>query len=1159
MIRIGFQGPELEHIAVQMLLVLTCARRPLSPQELSHALSIDESSQVFDEDMVPDMDDLVASCTGLVVVDDASNIVHLVHKSAAEYFERTRSRWFPRANGKMAFMCLRYLQIAETKPDESRGDQAHFFHYAKANWCYHSMESEKEAANETAMSDASRTNSATDSSISSNELAITQLAIWQMTKEVVNVETSIVEACHAGHQAWVEQLLVVRNYDLNIHCIRQKDFISDDGQLITSALPTELFKDNVLLTIAAARGDYSMALLLLAQGADPNIFNAMGQTPLIIAAMNGFDKLVSLLLDQKSIEPDLMSQHSGGLSTAFLTSIEFGREGCFKLLLERSNLKARDSLNRGAMWLAAASGNTGIISELLKWPDVEIDYTVPEVCGSPLTIVARSENEEAALLLLPYSKCRSCKHCGVTPVHYAVRNGRHNLLGRLLEHDASAVDSELSIFPHEENGQRRHFLINCERRGTERTKTPLITAIHLQDVQATQLLLPYADVNQGHTWRPLHGAAEWGNAEIFELLLKKEGIEPDPVDEHGRTPFLLAAERGHCDIMNALIKKRGVQLDRRSCGKTPFRLVDERGDCDIMMTFIKLGDAQLDGRDTLGYAADHYILSHFPDIHVDCFHILMSILEKGVNKRDSAGSSFLHRACSLCPKISIKKDKGFQVFEAELLETNSGHLVTELLKRPGIDVNLLDEEGNTPLLLAVKNHQRDVVRMLLEREDTDVSIQDRDGNEALLLASVYVPMHRQLFYRHASSKKRKLRPLRGQVPTRYRVDHWPKVLSAEFKEYAESIFSMLFHDKRIDPTTFFSEKRTDLTKLFPDEDTDLYHCNNCWDSVIGRVIGGGTKSMIQAVLKVTELASELKILFSDDRSLISYALEGNDDDEAVELLIALCPSAVLQKANAKGRTPLSFAVQRDTSKATQLLLKAGVNINATDQYRQTPLSYAAQKGHSNTARLLLAADETLLNIPDGRGLTPLMHAALRMNIPVMSVLLERPNVDILARDGQHHTFLCHLMRTPYSNRDGYGSGKKMDGVIHRIHHLLQSHVRAVKVDSHSPFLCAVELQHHRFSGLRREPRLPPQKSKQPVWFMNNLQRYSILSDLFHSGLDFSRCATIDGALEILGEEKHGVDYDVYDHLCLCTRALQRYGHSHEYRTIRMGISGKKSP
>ncbi|KAL6808783.1 ankyrin repeat-containing domain protein [Trichoderma camerunense] len=1102
MLRIGFQGPELEHIAVQMLLVLTCARRPLSPQELSHALSIDESSQVFDEDMVPDMDDLVAACTGLVVLDGASNIVHLVHKSAAEYFERTRSKWFPKANEKMAFMCLRYLQIAETKPDESRGEEAPFFLYAKANWSYHSVEGEKEAADDAATSDASRTKPTIDISTSPNKLAVTQLAIQQMTKEVVDVDSSIVDACYAGHQAWVEQLIVVRNYDMNKHGISQATFISEDGSSMASALPTELPRDNVLLTIAAARGDYSMAQMLLARGADPNIFNAMGQTPLIIAAMNGFDKLVSLLLDQKSIEPDLMCQHSGLLSTAFLTSIEFGREGCFKLLLERSNRGVRDSRKRGAMWLAAAAGYNSIISELLKWPDVEIDCADTN-CGSPLTAAVRGSHEDAALLLLPYLKCRSCSYCGVTPMHYAVRNRLHNLLERLLKHDASTVDSELRSHRHES----QQFLVDCDQYGTERVRTPLITAISLRDAHAVRLLLPYANVNQGlHIWRLLHGAVEWGNTELIELFLKQANIEPDPTDEHGQTPFLTAAERRDYDIMKALIQKGGVQFGRTGA---------------------------------IGRTVNDYIVRNYFR-HPDCFHLLVSVFDIDVNRTHySTHDGLLHQACSLRPKVSIKMDGGIEIFEAELLETNSVHVVAEMLKRPEIDVNLQDWEGNTPLLLAVKNHQRDVVRLLLERKDIDVLAQDVCGDDALLLATVYQPMFKQLFPKITSLIKAEIRPLRGQVPTRYRVDHWPEVLDAEFKEYAESIFSMLLHDKRIDATTFFNKKRTDLTTLVHDKHTDLYHCKDSWADLIGWVIVRGTKNMVQAVLEVIGPAPELKILFYNDVSLISCALEMNADDEAVELLIALCSSAVLQKANGEGRTPLSFAAQRDTSKATQALLKASVRINDADKSGKTPLFYAAQEGHPNTARLLLATDETLLNIPDWVGYTPLMHAALQKNIPVMSVLLERPNVDILALDFKGHSSLCYTMRQHYSNEEE----KVMDGIIHRIHHLLQSNVGAFKGYTHSPFLCTVESQERllvRLRRKRRKSRLSHQKKEQLIWFMDNLQRYAILSDLFHPGLDFSRCATTAGVLEVLGEEKHGVDYDVYDHFCLCARALRLY-------------------
>ncbi|KAL6690235.1 ankyrin repeat-containing domain protein [Trichoderma pleuroticola] len=1099
MLRIGFQGPELERIAIQMLLVLTCARRPLSPQELSHALSIDETSDAFDEDMIPDMDDLVAACTGLAVLDDTSNVVHLVHKSAAEYFERTRSRWFPRANEKMAFICLQYLQIAETKPEETRGEQAPFFRYAKANWCYHSTESEKEAANDTAMGDASRANSAAESGTSPNKIVVTQLAIQQMMKEVVDVDSSIIEACHAGHHAWVEQLLVVRNYDMNIHGISQKTFISEDGSLIDSALPTKPLRDNVLLTIAAARGDHSMALLLLERGADPNIFNAMGQTPLLIAAANGFDNLVSLLLDQKLITPDLMCHYLGRLSTAFLVSIELGREGCFRMLLEKSNRRVRDSYERGAVWLAATSGHTSIISELLKWPGVEIDYTVPGFCGNPLAAAIRGEHEEAALLLLPYSKCRSCGNCGITPMHYAVRNELHDLLERLLEHDASAVDSERSIFPHGISRRNLGLLLNCEWEGTEHTTTPLMTAIYLRDAEATQILLPYANVNHGLAWRPLHEAVEWGNAEIFELLLKKEGIELDPVDEHGRTPFLLAAERGHCDIMNALIKKGGdIQFDRKDAG---------------------------------GHSARDYIIDHYfrcPS-HVQ---LLASVLDMNVNGKDATGSNLLHKACRPYPRIMHESNSEFVV---DLLETNTGLLVTELLKIPGVDVNLLDGKGNTPLLLAVKNQQRDVVRLLLEREDIDVLAKDEQGNDALWLASIHKPMFERLFYWPVSSLKAEIRPLGGQVPARYRADNWPEVLNTEFKQYDEAIFSMLIHDKRTNP----------------------YVRNKQKESIMAGVAMTGTENMVQRALEITNLASDLEITGPDGKSLLSLALQKNQDDDAVDLLIAHCPAAVLDKADAEGRSPLSYSVQRVTSRATRALLEAGVNTNTVDRYGTTPLSYAAQRGHPNTVCLLLAADETLINIPGHDDSTPLIQAGRRLNIPVMSVLLEVPDINILPLKSRGHSFLCHLMashslsESKYRSKDESEDGleRELDGVIDRIHHLFRLHVLAVRASMHSPFICAIE--QCNYPSFRRVmsayrpgtadwENYVEDRRMAFVAFMSKLQRFAILSNYFHPGLDFSQCITTTGILELLGESNYGEDCDNRDYQRLCLRALQLY-------------------
>ncbi|CEL08194.1 hypothetical protein ASPCAL11345 [Aspergillus calidoustus] len=76
-----------------------------------------------------------------------------------------------------------------------------------------------------------------------------------------------------------------------------------------------------------------------------------------------------------------------------------------------------------------------------------------------------------------------------------------------------------------------------------------------------------------------------------------------------------------------------------------------------------------------------------------------------------------------------------------------------------------------------------------------------------------------------------------------------------------------------------------------------------------------------------------------------------------------------------GRTPLSRAAGRGQGAVVQLLLEKGADSNAWDSWGKTPLLYAARNGHLETVRILLQHDPKP-TVPGPEGLTSL-EIALR--------------------------------------------------------------------------------------------------------------------------------------------------------------------------------------
>jgi hypothetical protein len=110
-IRIEAQQADQEELAKQVLSWITCAKRPLTTLELRHALAVEEGASELDEENLPEVNDIVSVCAGLVAIDKESDIIRLVHYTAQEYLERAQTSLFPYAEADITRICVTYLSF----------------------------------------------------------------------------------------------------------------------------------------------------------------------------------------------------------------------------------------------------------------------------------------------------------------------------------------------------------------------------------------------------------------------------------------------------------------------------------------------------------------------------------------------------------------------------------------------------------------------------------------------------------------------------------------------------------------------------------------------------------------------------------------------------------------------------------------------------------------------------------------------------------------------------------------------------------------------------------------------------------------------------------------------------------------------------------------
>jgi len=440
--RINEQDGEKAKLGMAALMWISYSERPLKLDELLHALAVDIGSTDLDLTRIPCVETLLNCCLGLVLVDRKASTVRLIHSTLREYLY-TFSEIFGPTHSSMAETCLTYLNFQTIKKISSTQcilpQLTPFLKYCSLYWGAHA----RREATRVVVSLALKLFDQIESHIS------TKLLLMDLISK------------NSRYNWYIPTNGPLIGFT-GLHCVSVFGIIEIATTLLRQPNPRDNKRDFLGITPliwTAICGQAEVTKLLLErQTVNPDKQDGyFGRTALSWAAVEGHQRIVRLLLEWASPKPDgtdgwwgktphMMNMVRGRRyvdpkrpdtygQTAILLAAEEGHEGVVKLLLGREDINPNMSGKAGMtpLLLASCNGHEGVVMRLLERkcinPNIQDDNG-----KTPLWWAAENKHEGVVNLLLrsedvnPNVRDRG----GLTPLWSATERGDGRIVKLLL-------------------------------------------------------------------------------------------------------------------------------------------------------------------------------------------------------------------------------------------------------------------------------------------------------------------------------------------------------------------------------------------------------------------------------------------------------------------------------------------------------------------------------------------------------------------------------------------------------------------------------------------------------------------------------------------------------------------------------------------------------
>ncbi|XP_059168436.1 putative ankyrin repeat protein RF_0381 [Physella acuta] len=483
---------------------------------------------------------------------------------------------------------------------------------------------------------------------------------------------------------------------------------------------------------ASKRGQSDIVKLLLEHKADVNLINSNDKTALCYSVENGFVEIVKLLVDNGT---DVNS-------TTFTTPLH---ESCkrrsfelVKILVEAgADVNKKDISGDSPLCISAERGKIDIVKFLVQnGADVNIGKTPPlfYACDKGYFEIKKYLIDAGAVEILRNVNYTVSPY-GETALLCAASRGYSNIVELLLQYGADVKQVDIE----------GNTALNLSILGTH--------------VETVRILLQNQFVNEKSSIKQTNKsgrstlmlAAMTG---LYKIVFDIEKFSDSSVfDVDGNTAFMLAVLNGQFDTVE-LLYDGTVDVNFNFKGQNALMLAAIGGH-DIVVEWLISKGFDVNKTDHHGNTAlmmagktkvVEVLLKHGADVNVSNSqgrNALMELLSKKyfrsshylheiLEDLDSSKLTIMERLLQLTNDLNVRDNSGETAIIKVIQYNKYINLINQILDHHP-DVNIVDNDCNTPLMLAVQNQSVEIITRILSCTH-DVNNKNNLGKTALMLA-----------------------------------------------------------------------------------------------------------------------------------------------------------------------------------------------------------------------------------------------------------------------------------------------------------------------------------------------------------------------------------------------------------------------------------------